>query len=88
MQAAKDLAKAELLKADGKTLNRKGIRMARRLEAGKVRNPDKAAAYAGALRTTFDGATAADVERVQKEYYEDARQAADERSEARWSWIK
>lgn len=86
LQAAKDLAQARLLKADG-TLNKRGQRLKRRLKKGKIRNADKAAAYAGAIRSTEKGATGANVRQASIDAYSDAREAKDQREE-RWSWIK
>ena len=79
LQAAKDIAKAKLLKADG-TLNRKGKRLKRRIENNKVRNSKKAAVYAGALKSTEKGATGADVRQASI----DASTAADNR----WDFIE
>ena len=84
LQAAKDVAKAQLLKADGKTLNAKGRRLQRRLESGRVKNPQKAAYYASALASTEEGATGADVRQAGI----DASSAAQELQEQRWSFLK
>ena len=84
LQAAKDVAKAQLLKADGKTLNARGRRLQNRLESGRVRNPQKAAYYASALASTEEGATGADVRQAGI----DASSAAQELQEQRWSFLK
>tara|TARA_Y100001937_G_C7135648_1_gene339870 strand:+ start:5905 stop:7050 length:1146 start_codon:yes stop_codon:yes gene_type:complete len=86
LQAAKDLAQAKLLKADG-TLNKRGQRLQRRLKKGKVKNSEKAAAYAGALRSTEKGATGANVRQASIDAYSTAEEARAERQD-RWSWIK
>ena len=86
LQAAEDLAKARLLKADG-TLNRRGQRLQRRLKKGKVRNADKAAAYAAAIRSTEKGATGANVRQAGIDAYADAQQAEAERFDL-FSFIK
>lgn len=86
LQAAEDLAKARLLKADG-TLNRRGQRLQRRLKKGKIRNADKAAAYAAAIRSTEKGATGANVRQAGIDAYADAQQAEAERFDL-FSFIK
>jgi len=94
MQAAQDIARAELLKADG-TLNAKGRRLERRLDETTrdpgqrrwyvrgISNPEKAGYYAAAL-TANEGYSGADVRQAGI----DAAVGAQNLKEERWSWIK
>ena len=95
LQAAKDLAKAKLLKADG-TLNKRGQRIKARLaETSKdsgdrsvlrfgIKDPAKAGAYAAALASTKEGATGASVRQAGIDAAGDAAALREER----WSFLK